>query len=287
MDQKSADELQEHMLGTYHGLRIGLVVIGFALPIVLFLAGIALHGAGLEPSISRYYYTVDRVRFLTTRDLFVGGLLAAASCLYLYKGYSTRENVALNLAGVFALGVALLPTAEHKGNGGLIPTLHNTSAVLFFLCIAYVSVFRSRDTLRLLPAERRARYAQLYLWTGLAMVLSPLAALGVSYLLEPTSRPRTLVFWIESFGVWAFAAYWYFKTREMGESSAEEGALDAKLERRVVPTTSPDQPGATSGASGAILRTLTPESGNVERIVPAPPAPPPQPPAPPPPPASR
>lgn len=269
MDRKSADELQQHMLGTYFGLRIGLVVIGVALPLVVLFAGGILHHVWLNPSISDYYHPGPDARpFFTTRDFFVGGLFAAAACLYLYKGFSTRENVALNSAGVFACFVALLPTGLGNDHG-LVPILHATSAVLFFLCIAYVSLFHSRDTLRLLTPARRAHFAQQYLWTGMALIVSPLVAVVFSYTLE--GRFRAFIFWAESFGVWAFAYYWLVKTREMHESGAERRALDAELEREVVPVTPPAEAAATGpgGMSGVMLRKLTPASGRVERIVPA------------------
>jgi len=270
MDRKSADELQEHMLGTYFGLRVGLVVIGVALPLIVLFAGGILHHVWLKPSLSDYYHAgPGALPFFTTRDFLVGGLFAAAACLYLYKGYSTKENVALNLAGVFACFVALLPTASEKADKGLISILHGTSAVLFFLCIAYVSLFHSRDTLRLLTPARRAHFAQQYLWTGLALVVSPLMAVLISVTLE--GRFRAIIFWLESCGVWAFAYYWFVKTREMRESRAERRALDAELRREVVPLTPPAEAAATGpgGMSGAMLRKLSPASGNVERIVPA------------------
>ncbi|MET0398973.1 MAG: DUF998 domain-containing protein [Longimicrobiaceae bacterium] len=281
MDRKSADELQEHMLGTYDSLRTGLWVIGGALPLVVLLAGGVLHHVWLEPSISDYYHTGSGTRFFTTRDFFVGGLLAVGACLYLYKGFSTRENVALNLAGGFAAVVALFPTAGAEG-GDLVSGVHATAAVLFFVCIAYVSVFRSRDTLRLLPLDRRPHYARRYVWTGLAMFLLPLAAVVLSYVIEPRSPFRAVIFFVETAGVWAFAWYWRIKSREMRESRAEKHALDAELEREVVPATPPAAAGV-GGATGAILRTITPGSGLVERIVPAgspgarQPAPPPDP----------
>ena len=270
MDRKDPHELQKHMLGTYHSLRVGLVVISVALPLVVAGAGGVLHHVWLKPSISQYYHATARLPFLTTRDLFVGGLLAAAACLYLYKGFSTRENVALNLGGVFAAFVAALPTAATQADRGLVSRLHAASAVLFFLCIAYVSVFRARDTLRLLSPEKRPLYARWYLWTGVAMVLSPLAAVALSYILDQESQ-STLVFWVETFGVWAFAAFWFIKSREMRASKAEELALDAKLKREVVPTTQTSDAGTPTvgGASGALLRAVTPKSGMVERILPA------------------
>ena len=270
MDRKSADELQEHMLGTYDSLRTGLWVIGGVLPLIVLIAGGALHHVWLEPSISDYYHTEPGTRFFTTRDFFVGGLLAVGACLYLYKGFSTRENVALNLAGGFAAVVALFPTAGPEG-GDPVSWVHATAAVFFFLCIAYVSVFRSRDTLRLLPLERRPHYAQRYVWTGMAMFLLPLAAVVLSYVIEPRSPFRAVSFFVETAGVWAFAWYWRIKTREMCESRAEKHALDAELEREVVPAT-PPAAARVGGVSGAILRTLAPRSGEVERIVPADPS---------------
>ncbi len=269
MDRKSAHELQKHMMGTYFGLRVGLAVIGIVLPLIVLIAGRVLHHVWLEPSISRYYHT-EGISFFTTRDLFVGGLFAAGACLYLYKGFSTRENVALNLAGVFALFVALLPTAATSADGGLVSKLHGTSAVLFFLCIAYVSLFRSRDTLRLLSPAKRRRYALAYFWTGLAMIVSPVAAVVLSFALEPTSRFTTLIFWAETFAVWTFAAYWIIKTREMRETKAEKRALNAELKRAVVPAASlePDV-ASVRGGRPAILRDLWPQSTEKEAVVPA------------------
>lgn len=270
MDRKSAGELQEHMLGTYFGLRVGLVVIGAALPLVVLFTGGVLHHVWLKSSISDYYYPGPQaLSFFTTRDFFVGGLFAAAACLYLYKGFSIKENVALNLAAVFACFVALLPTGPGDDDPGLVPLLHGTSAVLFFLCIAYVSLVHSRDTLRLLTPARRAYFARRYVRTAGALVVSPLVAVAFSYTLE--GRLRAFIFWAEAFAVWAFAYYWFVKTREMRESGAERRALDAELEREVVPVTPPAEAAVTGpgGMSGAIIQRLTPASGNVERIVPA------------------
>jgi len=269
MDCKSAVELQEHMLGTYYGLRVGLAVIGIMLPIVVLFAGGVLHHVWLEPSISQYYHTKGRLSYFTTRDLFVGGLFAAGACLYLYKGFSTKENVALNLAGVFALFVALIPTAATSSDRGLVSVLHGTSAVIFFLCIAYVSLFRSHDTFRLLPPAKRARYARGYLCTGLALIASPLAAVALSFALEPASQFKTLIFWLETFAVWSFAAYWIIKTGEMRETKAERRALDAELKREVVPSALPEIDAShVGGVPSVIVQKLSPKSTEMEAVVP-------------------
>ena len=250
VERKGPDELQEHMLWTYYGLRVGLAAIGFALPLVLVLLGALLHDEWLKPSISEFYY-VKGTSFLTTRDVFVAGLFAAGICLYLYKGFSNKENVALNAAGLFAALVATFPTAETDDKRGVVSAIHGASAVLFFLSIAYVSVFRSSDTLRLLSEARRPRYRRAYMITSLAMIVSPFTALALSFFLRPADAR---IFLVETLGVWAFSAYWVVKTLEMRDSSAEKLALDAELRRELVPDPDGREGPPTSGAAEKIVR---------------------------------
>lgn len=231
-DRKSNIELQEHMLWSYYGLRVGLAVIALALPFVLWSVGSSLHEVRLAPSISDYYHAKGRLPFFTTRDFFVGGLFAAGACLYFYKGFSTKENVALNLAGVFAVLVAILPATAPGSTSGPISYMHNTSAVLFFACIAYVSLVRSRDTLSLLSPAKGKRYAQAYIGTGVAMILSPVAAVALSFVIDP--HTSTVIFWVETLGVVTFALYWIVKTFEMRDSDAERRTLEARLKREEV-----------------------------------------------------
>jgi hypothetical protein len=269
MDRKSTDELQKHMLGTYFGLRAGLAVIGIVLPLIVMIAGGVLHGVGLESSISQYYHSKG-LSFLTTRDFFVGGLFAAAACLYLYKGFSTKENVALNLAGAFAIFVALLPTGGPSTDGVLVSKLHGISAVLFFLCIAYVSIFRARDTLPLLSPTKERRYARTYLVTGVIMVASPLAAIAISFALDERTSPfRTLKFWVETFAMWTFAAYWLIKTNEMRETKAEKRALDAELERAVVSAPSIERDVASPRSADGGRSRRSAQSTEREAVIPA------------------
>jgi hypothetical protein len=132
-----------------------------------------------------------------------------------------------------------------------------------------VSLFRSRDTIRLLRPERRPRFARMYLWTGVAMVASPLVAVVLSYTLE--GRLRAIVFWVETCAVWAFALYWLIKTGEMRETRAEQRALDAELRRAVGPAEPPAAAGAAraGGVPGVNLRKSARASRGVERIIPA------------------
>jgi hypothetical protein len=233
--------LQDHVLGTYLTLRYGIAALGVALPIIVAGVGKVV-GIPLQSSISAYYYATaaapDCARIPpawpagTMRTEFVGILIAVGAFLYLYKGFSRSENVALNLAGIFAIGVALFPPAWPPCEGSDPITVHGTLAVLFFLSIAYVCLFRARDTLSLIgdPA-RREKYGRWYKTLGMLMVISPLAAVIVSDFYPGTEGRSPRVFFIEAFGVWTFATFWWVKSRELRETSAEQRAVRGTLAR--------------------------------------------------------
>jgi hypothetical protein len=285
VDEKEPNALLEHQLGTYRTLRIVLAWIGFALPIVVAAAGwlqCKNPPQLIAGSLSAYYHRTALAEFLTARDLFVGGLLAAATCLYAYKGFSTWENVALNMAAVFAVGVALLPTSHGRVGGNemaasescavfmgagyqeatLRPTLHVASAILFFFCLAYVSIWRSRDTLRLLNDEaKREVYNRGYVLAGTAMGASPVIAALVSRIAD---APHPIfVFAVETAGVWAFSTYWVLKSREMRQTRLDSKVAKEAVERVTVVSQPP------KGMLDRALRQVqTGGSDRVERIVP-------------------
>jgi hypothetical protein len=219
-----ASELQDHMAGTYFSLRWGMVVMAFAFPIVITLGGFFLYNTGLLASLSSYYYT-------DVRDVFVGLLVAIGACLYLYKGFSMSENVALNLAGVFVVAVAMFPTQSNCENGCALFTTHTVAAVLFFLCIAYVAIFKGPETLSLLDDEKlRKKYRRTYKTLGTVMIVSPAVALIASLILEASTGKKFVIVFAEWLAVWIFAAYWFFKSRELASTAAETRALDRDLQ---------------------------------------------------------
>lgn len=87
--------------GTYRYLRLMMIT----LPTLLLLASaLAFFWLGIvETSISAYYLG-------PVRDVFVGVMMAAAACLVVYRGSSPLEDFALDVAGFFAIVVALVPT---------------------------------------------------------------------------------------------------------------------------------------------------------------------------------
>ncbi len=88
---------------TYRYLRIGMVgVVG------LLASSVGFERAQVscwQTSISAYYYT-------PMRAIFVGGLMAVGLCLIVIKGSTAWEDACLNVAGMFAPLVAVVPTSD-------------------------------------------------------------------------------------------------------------------------------------------------------------------------------
>ena len=220
----SQTTLEKHILSTYFSLRIGIAVIAIAFPLVLWIGGYLYAGLHLQSSMSDYYWAANDGKSL--RDVFVGVLFAVGAFLYLYKGFSNRENIALNIAGILALGVALFPTCM-----GQCPkvTIHGICAVGFFLSITFVSVKCAPDTLGLIKDEnQRAKFRMMYKTLAMIMLASPAAAYVLNVL---TPQYKAFVFYVEAGGIFAFAAYWLTKSRELSLTQAEEKAVRGEVDK--------------------------------------------------------
>ena len=214
----SRDELLDHFYSTYASLRGGMGIIAFMFPLILFPGGLWLSDTPLQSSMSHYYHT-------DMRNVFVGLLFSIGSFLYLYKGFGPRENYALNIAGLLALGVAIFPMKAPVGAAPTYtsPLLHGICAVTFCLFIAYVCIRRSGDTLHLVAKEHRKRYARAYKTLGWLMVGLPISAALILTILNQPFGTKTgiVILAIEWAIVWVFAAYWLLKTYEIGQTRAE------------------------------------------------------------------
>jgi hypothetical protein len=213
IDESGRLDLEQTIQQTYFGLRVGLVAIAIALPFILWLGGKWIYGIGLLDSMSAYYHT-------DMRNWFVGVLVAAAACLYLYKGLSDRENYLLNAAAIFAVGTAVNPSGWLPGWWFLSEKLspHGISAVSFFVMIACVCWFCQGDSLRLklVKDERIAQLKVKYATIGVVLVALPLSAVAVNAAFR--RPPASSVFWIEATAIGVFAFYWATKSRELKEA---------------------------------------------------------------------
>lgn len=225
---KPAD-LRKHISATYLSLRIGLAALAIILPFVLWFAGGLFFHLPLQVSMSAYYHAGDGAM----RDVFVGILITVGAFLYLYKGFTSLENIALNFAGIFLVGVALIPMEWNCGDACSRFSWHGAFAILFFLSIAYVCIFRASDTLRLIADQTKVkRYKTVYRWLGLGMIASPAIALVLTWFLQPGSEIKSWVFFVEAVGVIVFGTYWITKSREIALTNSERRAIEGRLRTR-------------------------------------------------------
>jgi hypothetical protein len=207
----------DHLWGTYTRMRRGMAVIALLLPLVLWIGGVMFFNTPLQPSISAYYHTVDSLR-----DILVGALFAIAAFLFLYKGDNPREDRLLNLAGASAFGIALFETAKGDecapDTSGF--TVHGLFTVMFFAAITVVCVMAA-----LRPPEKEGRPRDLahhttyYFICAALMLAGMLAGLVYTFLLPASVKQvlcnRSITFWAEAVGVWAFSAFWLLRTWEL------------------------------------------------------------------------
>ena len=104
-DRELQREEQGYAVKTWRYLRVAMIALAAGL-LVSIVYEIGDEGWGcVQTSISAYYYT-------PVHGYFVGALLSIGVCLFCLKGSTEREDVLLNLAGMFALIVALVPIAD-------------------------------------------------------------------------------------------------------------------------------------------------------------------------------
>ena len=196
---------------SYLSLRKAVGCLGIALPIVLAIGGILIEGTWLQESISYYYYTV-------MRNFFVGTLCSIAVFMLSYHGYERSDDIAGDLACVFALGVAFFPTTPHgtaTGMQQLVGGIHLASAAAFFLTLSYFSLclFTKTDPTKQ-ATLRKTQRNKVYKACGYIM----LGALGLILLhgVLPAHLTASLdkldpIFWLESVAIIAFGISWLTK----------------------------------------------------------------------------
>ena len=245
---KHSRELWKHFSDTYFSLRVGLAVLAFALPFVLYLWGKWVHGLDLQPSMSAYFWAAARDQCATfpMRTIFVGFLFAIAAGLYLYKGLTNFENTLLNLAALCAAVVAIVPErltlTEAAGDPRIsqlfdscpavkawaaLPSVpvHYAAAVLLFVLLGLVAWACANKSLEYLPPEHDARKFRLaYKIIAIGMIACPVAGLLIAFVVGIGSYK---VFIVEAAGVLTFATYWAVKSYELRLSGLERDPDEA------------------------------------------------------------
>jgi len=199
------------LIFSYLSLRKAVGILGTALPFVLFLGGWIIFQTGIQPSISSYYHT-------GMRDVFVGTLCAIGVFLLSYKGYEHADNIAGNLTCLFAVGVALFPTAPTGAESGVAKTIgiiHLVFAALFFLTLIYFSlVLFTKTNPRKKPTPRKLQRNNVYKACGYIMAVC--IFLSAVYYLLPGDLAAIIgkynpIYWLEAAAIVTFGISWLTK----------------------------------------------------------------------------
>lgn len=230
-----ASEAQKLVAHTYYGLRWGLAVLAFSLPIVLWFGFDWLtEGVRHPTSMSAFYHT-------PLRNYFVATVVALGLFLLLYKGFSKAENRWLNFAGCAAITLAFIPTDRDRGATDPPDTwvsphvlglqVHGLAAIGAFGAMGLVAILFAKNTLDKLPAGAQAvlfgrtvplnapTLLKIYRGIGASMI-------GAVALAVVTSKfDDYWLFGFEALALWIFVAYWIVKTVEFRASGAETRAI--------------------------------------------------------------
>lgn len=226
MTKKSENGGDDSHVISYLALRKAVGVIGIVLPIALFVGRLfvdwvcVMHFGCVEPSdkvfilssISAYYWS-------SVGGVLVGSLCAIGVFLLSYRGKIREDDIAGDLACVFAVGVALFPTTADGSERTVIGILHYLFAAGLFGTLAYfcLVLFQKDDigpTDDLKPVRNNVYYA-----CGL-IIVGCIVAIGVIALLAKIGYPLpdylTPVFWLEAIAIWFFGWSWFVKGKGLG-----------------------------------------------------------------------
>ena len=126
---------QEYAIVTWRYLRLAMIALVIGLTAAIGYE-VARNAADcVQTSISAYYYT-------HAQAIFVGALVAIGTCLICLRGSTEPEDVLLNVAGMLAPVVALVPTPEAGECDSLpgltdpTPNVENNIAALLIIGVA-------------------------------------------------------------------------------------------------------------------------------------------------------
>jgi hypothetical protein len=204
---------------SFNTLRRIVGILGISFPFAMIIGTVCFSECQeIQSSISVYYHT-------DMRNIFVGFLCVIALFLYSYKGYETVDNIMANLAGIFALGLAFIPTSvkdpltsciRNPFDNPAINSIHYACAGGFLLSLAFFSIylFRKEDKFKAPTGQKRVRN-RLYLSMGIIMLIC--MALIVIYLLThpPALRKWHPVFWLETIALLCFGISWFVKGKTL------------------------------------------------------------------------
>ncbi|MGW6200058.1 hypothetical protein ACWF0M_28210 [Kribbella sp. NPDC055110] len=141
----------EYSIKTYRYLRMAMPAMIAVLAAALVIEWAKTDPHCLQTSISAYYYT-------PVRAIFVGSLVTIGVCMVVLKGNTEPEDILLNVAGILAPAVALVPTpgqgtchSVQVALGDAAANVANNMLALFVAggpCLVLAAIFIVRDRIR-------------------------------------------------------------------------------------------------------------------------------------------
>ena len=193
---------------SYLTLRKIIGLLGISFPFVLSLGAVIFFQTGLQSSVSKYYHT-------GMGAVFVGTLCVIGFFMLSYKGYDRRDDLAGDLACIFAVGTALFPTHQTPDAKDVIGYIHFAFAGLFLVTLIYFSLFLFPKTdPEIQPTKKKLLRNKVYKVCGYLMSIC--IVLIVIYYLLPDAVASAIegykpVFWLEAIAVVAFGISWITK----------------------------------------------------------------------------
>lgn len=180
-------------------LRCAIGFLAILLPII-----VAVLLWRVPPSISSTYYTYE------AGAVFMIILGASSILLMYYDGYDKTDDILNTITGVFGLMICLFPcgidTLERVGTFqvpvGVSATIHNLSAVVFFVMLSYISMFQFTKSAGEMTKNKRRRNV-IYRVCSIGMLASFLILLLPDFYIK--------VWLVETIALFFFGVSWLTK----------------------------------------------------------------------------
>jgi hypothetical protein len=244
---------------SYLNLRLGIGVLGVALPFILRI------GSAIFPpdpySVSAYYYSAER-------NILVASLCILGTFLLTYQGYDKLDSRITNVCGAATIGVALFPTS----NPGFKPTwVGHVHPVVAGIALAGQALMalqftqsaprdgnaRWLDDVRRMVRALIFRYAprvrgkklirnRIYSACSWLIIIGVVLALVQNFWPHSVKAETQWLFWFESLSIASFGVAWLVKAETLFKDAP---ATDQAVPIEATPT--PAVPADATAAAGA------------------------------------
>jgi hypothetical protein len=163
-------EQQRYAITTWRYLRLAMIALVIGLFTAVTYEIVRRGGHCWQTSISAYYYT-------HAQAIFVGTLIAIGTCLICLRGSTELEDILLNVAGMFAPVVALVPTPKVGACASLpgvpedpTPNIENNVTALLAVGLVAFLLLAALSWRRHQPTAAHIGYGLAFaLWLGVGL----------------------------------------------------------------------------------------------------------------------